>query len=174
MCATSIQRRARFWNGSKCPPVPACRGSNPTAAIDSFAAVARAARCARFVGPGEAGIAAPARCRDAGNDAAGPGIDLLDTILRNLKQVPAVEGRARMGGDVDLAHRLSARRVERVQLVSGGKPDVLAVIGDAIDAFDAGEGTILGDDFGGGSFHACLLITKIHAANLVAREGSGE
>ena len=57
-------------------------------------------------------------------------IDLLDAILGDLEQMLAVEGRSRMRGDIDRAQRLPAGRIEGVQPVAGGKPDLLAVIGD--------------------------------------------
>ena len=44
--------------------------------------------------------------------------------------------------------RFPAGRVEGVQLVSGSKPDVLTVVGDATYMVDARKGTILTDNFG--------------------------
>jgi len=44
------------------------------------------------------------------------GIDLLDAILGDLKQVLAVEGRSGMRGDIDRAHRLPACRIEAFSL----------------------------------------------------------
>jgi hypothetical protein len=41
--------------------------------------------------------------------------------------VPAVEGRSCMRGDIDREHRLPARRIEGIELLSGGIPDVLTV-----------------------------------------------
>ena len=79
----------------------------------------------RPFGPGEPRVAAAAGRRDRGEHAAGLRIDLLDAILGDLKQVLAVEGRSGMRGDIDRAQRLAARRIEGVQLVAGGKPDVL-------------------------------------------------
>ena len=87
----------------------------------------------------------------------------------------AVKRRSGMGCDIDLTHRLSARGVERVQLVARRKPDVLSVIGDAIHALDARKGTVLSDDFGGRSFHLSLLATlSMRAPTLISRQGSGE
>ena len=103
----------------------------------------------RPFGPGEPGVAAAAGRGDGGEHAAGLRIDLLDAILGDLKQVLAVEGRSGMGGDIDRAQRLPARRIEGVQLVAGGKPDLLAVIGDAMHLVDARKGSILAEDFGG-------------------------
>src|SRR6516225_8568485 len=113
----------------------------------------------RAFGPGEAGVTAAAGGRDRGEHAAGPGVDLLDAIFGNLKQMLAVKRRSGTGCDIDLTHRLSARGVERVQLVARRKPDVLSVIGDAIHALDARKGTVLSDNFGGRSFHLSLLAT---------------
>jgi hypothetical protein len=44
-----------------------------------------------------------------------------------LKQVPAVEGRARMRGRIDRAQQLAAVRIESHQLIAGRNPRVLAV-----------------------------------------------
>ena len=54
-----------------------------------------------------------------------------------------------MRGDIDRAQRLPARGIEGVQLVSGGKPDVLAVVRDPMHAVDTRKGSILTDDLGG-------------------------
>ena len=69
-------------------------------------------------GPGEPRAAAGRR--DRGEHLPGVRIDLLDATLGELKQVPAVEGRTCRRGDIDRAHHLPARRIEGVQLVSGG------------------------------------------------------
>ena len=103
----------------------------------------------RPFGPREPRVTAAAGRRDRGEHAAGLRIDLLDAILGDLKQVLAVESRSCMRGDIDRAHRLSARRIEGVQLVSGCKPDVLAVIRDSMHAVGARKGSILTNDFGG-------------------------
>ncbi len=58
----------------------------------------------RAFGPGEPRVAAAAGRRDGGEHAAGLRIDLLDAILGDLKQMPAVERRSRMRGDIDRAH----------------------------------------------------------------------
>ena len=68
--------------------------------------------------------------------------------LGDLKQVLAIEGRSRMRGDINRAQRLPARRIEGVQLVSGGKPNMLTVIRDAMHVVDTRKGSILTDDFG--------------------------
>ena len=81
----------------------------------------------RPFGPREPRVTAAAGRRDRGEHAAGLRIDLLDAILGDLKQVLAVEGRPGMRGDIDRAQRLPARGIEGIQLVSGRKPDVLAV-----------------------------------------------
>ncbi len=79
----------------------------------------------RPFGPREPRVAAATGRRDRGEHMAGLRIDLLDAILGELKQVLAVEGRSRMRGDIDRAQRLPARRIQRVQLVSGSEPDLL-------------------------------------------------
>ena len=104
--------------------------------------------------PGEPGIAAAAGRPDGREHAAGLQIDLLDAILGDLKQVPAVEGRPRMRGDLDRAQHRPARRIEGVQLASGGKPDVLTVIGNAMHVVDTRKGSVLTEDFGCRAFHA--------------------
>jgi hypothetical protein len=69
-------------------------------------------------------------------------------ILGDLKQVLlAVERRSCMCGDINRAHRLPARRIEGVQLVSSSKPDLLTVIRDPMHAVDTRKGSILTDDF---------------------------
>ena len=72
----------------------------------------------------------------------------------------AVEGRARMGGDLDAAGRLAALGVERIQCLAGCEPDCAAVIGDTVDAFHAGEGAVFADDFGWLLFHEAILTAK--------------
>src|SRR5262249_53956754 len=95
------------------------------------------------LGPGEAGVAAAAGRGDGGEHTAAVRIDLVDLVLGDLKQVLAVEGRSRMRGHFDAAQGLAALGIERDQPVACGKPDLLAVIGDAADAVDALEGTVL-------------------------------
>src|SRR6266852_3586812 len=102
----------------------------------------------RPFGPREPRVNAAARRRDRGEHTAGLRIDLLDAILGKLKQVPAVEGRSCMPGDIDRAHRLPARRIEGVELVSGRKPDVLTVIRDPMHVVDTRKGAILTENFG--------------------------
>src|SRR5262249_1000737 len=111
-------------------------------------AVAILADPQRALGPGQAGGTALARCRNRRGHFAPRRVDLLDAALGDLEQVPAVEGRARMGGDVDRARRLAARRIEGGQLLAGRHPDLLAVIGNAMYMVDAGEGAIFLDDVG--------------------------
>jgi hypothetical protein len=77
---------------------------------------------------------------------AGARVDLLDAILGDLEKVLAVEGRARVRGDVDRAQRLAACRIDRLQRVARRKPDPLAVVGDTADAVDAGKRAVLADD----------------------------
>ena len=108
-------------------------------------------------GPREPRVTAAAGRRDRGEHTAGLGIDLLDALLRELKQVLAVERRSCMRGDIDRANRLPARRIERVQLVSGRKPDVLTVKRDPMHVVDTWKGSILIENFGCRSFHASVL-----------------
>jgi hypothetical protein len=53
-----------------------------------------------------------------------------------------------MPGDIECAHRLAARRIEGVQLVSGGKPDVPTVERDSVHAVDTRKRSILTKNFG--------------------------
>jgi hypothetical protein len=91
-----------------------------------------------------------ARCwpRDRGQHAAGLGVDLLNSVRRELEEVPAVEGGSGMGGDFDRTHGLAVGGIEGIHLVAGGEPDVPAVERDAMHGVDAWKGTILADDFG--------------------------
>src|SRR4030095_3782282 len=100
-------------------------------------------------GPREPRVTAAAGRRDRGEHTAGLRIDLLDAILGDLKQVPAVEGRSGLrAGDIDRAHHLPARRIEGVQLVAGRKPDVLTVKRNPMHLVDTRKGSILTEDFG--------------------------
>jgi hypothetical protein len=98
--------------------------------------------------PRKARVTAAARCRDRREHTARLRIDLLDAILRDLKQVLAVEGGSCMRGDIDRAHRLSTLWIEGVQLISGRKPDVLTVKRHAMHVAGARKGAILAEDFG--------------------------
>jgi hypothetical protein len=102
----------------------------------------------RPFGPGKPGITAATGRRDRGDHTAGFRIDLLDTILEELKQVLPVEGRSRMRGDLDRTFRVPARGIEGVQPVAGRKPDVPAVICNPTHAIDTWKGSIFTDDFG--------------------------
>jgi len=74
-------------------------------------------------------------------------VDLLNSIAGDLVQVPAVEGGARMRGDIERAHRFPARRVDRVQRVAGRDPDIGAVISDPSHIRDIRKGAVFADDF---------------------------
>ena len=103
----------------------------------------------RPFGPREPRVTAAARGRDRGEHTAGVRIDLVDAILGELKQVPAVERGSRMPGDFDRAHCLSAGGIEGVQPVSRCKPDVPAVERHAVHLLDTRKGAIFTEDFGG-------------------------
>src|SRR5262249_27480197 len=98
--------------------------------------------------PSKPRVTTAAGRRDRGEHTAGLRIDLLDSILGDLKQVLAVESGSCMAGNIDRVHRLPARRIEGDQLVSGSKPDMPAVIRDPMHAVDTGERSVLADDFG--------------------------
>src|SRR5262245_54966674 len=100
-------------------------------------------------GPREPRVTAAAGRRDRGEHMAGPRIDLLDAIAGDLKQVPPVEGRSCIRGDINRAQGLTARGIEGMQLVSGGKPDVLTVIRDSVHVVDTRKRSILADDLCG-------------------------
>src|SRR6202790_2306858 len=114
----------------------------------------------RPFGPREPRVTAAAGRRDRGENMAGLPIDLLDAILGELKQVLAVEGGSCMRGDIDRAQRLPARRIEGVQLFSGGKPDVLTVKRNPTHLVDTRKGSIFTENFGCRSFHASILVTR--------------
>src|SRR5205814_5214509 len=110
--------------------------------------------------PSKPGVAAAAGGRDGGEHAAGLRVDLLDAILGDLKQVLPVEGRSCVRGDINRAQHLATRRIEGVQLVSGSKPDVLAVERNPMHVLDTRKGSIFTEDLGCRSFHACILVTR--------------
>ena len=99
-------------------------------------------------GPREPRVTAAAWRGDRREHTARLRIDLLNAILGQLKQVLAVEGRPCMRGDIDRAQRLPAHRIESVQRISGGKPNVLTVIRDSMYVLGTRKGSILTDDLG--------------------------
>src|SRR4051812_46331145 len=113
----------------------------------------------RALGPGEPRVMATARRRNRREHLASVRVDLLDPLFRDLVEVPAIEGGSGMRGDVDRPHRLAAGRIDRIQLVTGREPDVVAVEGDAMDLLGAFEGAVLADDLGGGSGHGLASVT---------------
>src|SRR3546814_3277333 len=80
---------------------------------------------------GEHRVSAAAGRRDRREHAARLRIDLLDAVLGDLKQVPAVKGGSRVRRDIYGAHRLSALQIESVQFVAGREPHMPAVEGNA-------------------------------------------
>src|SRR5262245_8641937 len=102
----------------------------------------------RSFGPREPRIAAAARSWDCRNHLAGLRINLLDAILGDLEQVPAVEGGSCVRADLDRAHLLPVRRVEGVQRVARSKPYLLTVVRDSSHVVDTEKGAIFADDFG--------------------------
>jgi hypothetical protein len=114
----------------------------------------------RPLGPREPRVTAAARRRDRREHTAGLRIDFLDAILGDLKQVLTVEGRSCVRGDINRAQHLPSRWIEGVQLVSGGKPDVLTVKRNPIHVVDTRKGSIFTEDFGCRSFHASILVTR--------------
>ena len=102
----------------------------------------------RPFGPRESRVTATARCRDRGEHTASRRIDLLDAIFGELKQVLAVESSSCVRGDIDRAQRLPGRRIEGLQRVSGRKPNVVAVVRDAMHVVDSRKRSIFTNDFG--------------------------
>src|ERR1700722_4665578 len=100
------------------------------------------------LGPCEPRVTAATGRRDAVQHPTGFGIDLLDAGLGKLKQVLPVESRPGMRSDIDRVRQRPAAGVEGVQLPAGGKPDIAAVVGNAIDALDTRKGPVLTDDLG--------------------------
>ena len=113
----------------------------------------------RPFGPGESRAAAAGR-RDGGEHAPGLRIDFLDSLVRELKQVPAVESRSRVRGDIDRAQRFPALGIEGVELVSRRKPHAFTVKRHTIHTVDARKRSILTEDFGWSCFHAPILIAR--------------
>ena len=60
------------------------------------------------------------------------GIDLVDALFGDLEQVPAVEGGAGMAANVDRRGRRRRVGIDGAQLVSGGEPDTVTVVGDPV------------------------------------------
>jgi len=109
--------------------------------------------------PREPRISAVAGRRYGGEDLAGFGVDLLDAILDDLKQVPAVEGRSCMRGDIDRAPYFPARGIDGIQPVSGSEPDIFPVIGHPVHIVGTWKGTVLTDNFSGRSSHRDTLLS---------------
>src|SRR5262249_48703475 len=113
----------------------------------------------RAFGPGEP-RASSGRCWDGGEHAAGRRIDLLDAIVGDLKQMLAVECGAGARRDIERARNRAARRIERVQPLAGGEPDVPAVEREPVHVVDAREGSVLADDVGRRSIHGIILLAR--------------
>jgi hypothetical protein len=62
--------------------------------------------------------------------------------------VAAVESRSGVRGDVNRAHHSTVRRIERVQLVAGCKPDVPTIKSDTMNVVDIRKRSIFPDYFG--------------------------
>src|SRR5215831_1391599 len=107
----------------------------------------------RSFGPGESRVSSAAGRGDRGEHIAGLRIDLPDTAIGELNQVPAVEGLSGARSDVDRAQRLTAGRIDGLQLVARSEPDVLAVIRDSVHIVHTIERPILTENLGPGSIH---------------------
>src|SRR6516162_3800605 len=102
----------------------------------------------RALSPCEARIAAAAGCWNRTEHTTGLRVDLLDAVFGNLKQVLAVERCPRVGRDIDRSQSGPARRIEGGELVSGGKPDMLTVVGHTRHVIDIRKRPIFTDDLG--------------------------
>src|SRR5262249_2354006 len=78
----------------------------------------------RSLGPGEARVTSAAWRRNGAEHATGLRFALLDAILGELIEMPAVAGGAGMRGDIDWAQHRAAHRIEGVHPVASSKPDV--------------------------------------------------
>ena len=99
------------------------------------------------LGPCEPGVAATAGCRDRGEHLSGRRIDLLDAIVRDLKEMMPIEGCPGMRRDVEGSQRLTAPRIEGLEGLPCSKPDLLTVVGHAVHVLDAWK-RVLTKDFG--------------------------
>src|ERR1051326_6799099 len=99
--------------------------------------------------PREPRITAVAGRRNRAEHTAALRVDLLDAILGDLEQMRPVERGPGVRGDIDCAHGLAARRIQCVQPVSRGKPDIPAVVRDTSHVVDARKGSVLANNLGG-------------------------
>ncbi len=99
------------------------------------------------LGPGKPGVAAAAWRRNRGKHTPGFHVDLLNAILRDLKEVLAVECCSGMRSNIDRADCLPACWIDCIQFISGRKPDTLSVVSNSMHLVNAGKWTILVDDF---------------------------
>ena len=72
----------------------------------------------------------------------------------------AVERRSGMRGDVEHGDDRAALRIEGVQPVAGGKPDVLPIEGDASHLIHVRKGAIFAKDFGLYVLHGITLSAR--------------
>src|SRR5690606_25102027 len=93
-------------------------------------------------------IATAARCGKGGQNFARVRVELLNAVLRDLKQMPSIESRARVRGDVDGAHGLASGGIESIELVARREPNPLTVVCDSVHRVDAWKGSVLAGDFG--------------------------
>src|SRR6185312_5562815 len=114
----------------------------------------------RPFGPRQPRVTAAAGRRNRRQHTTRVRIDFLNAILSQLKQVLAIERGSGVRTDIDRALGLPARWVERVQLVAGREPDVLAVERHPIDVFDARERSVLAEDLRRCSSHASILFDR--------------
>src|SRR3954467_10521506 len=96
--------------------------------------------------PSHARVTTTAGRRNRRNHVARNGIDLVDARFGNLIEIFAIKGGACVADDVERARGLTARGIEGDQLRAGCGPDANAIMGDAMDAFEPGEGSILAHD----------------------------
>ena len=122
------------------------------------------------IGPGHARVATFAGGGNRGQHGAGGGIDLVDARFGQLVQVGAVESGAGVGRTRQAACDLSAVRIDGDQALTGGGPDVAAVVGDAGHAFAGVEGAVFAGDFNRADVD-CVARCVVHGGLLDGRRG---
>ena len=90
------------------------------------------------------------------NDFPRTRINLLNRLVRNLEKIAPIEGRTRMSWNLNGLRQLSAFRIERLEFVAGGKPDIVSVVGHTMHVGRTWKWTVLALNLG--SLHRSILI----------------
>src|SRR5688500_15196630 len=101
----------------------------------------------RSFGPREPRITAIAWRGDRGEHASSLRINLVNAILGDLKQMLAIERGSRMSSDINRPNCLAARWIDRIQFVTRGKPNVMAIVGHTMHTLDPRKGSKLTNHF---------------------------